>query len=64
MDLAARQGLSLYTKDNSAGTLTAAPVINPGKKAVDAPSKKVQKGDFVFKYVPTQLQLCVEANDA
>ncbi|KAF7799206.1 hypothetical protein EIP86_010437 [Pleurotus ostreatoroseus] len=49
LDLAARQGLSLYTKENSAGTLTAAPIMNPGKKAVDAPSKKVQKGDFVFK---------------
>ncbi|KAJ3518518.1 hypothetical protein NM688_g9427 [Phlebia brevispora] len=49
LDLAARQGLSLYTKENSAGTLTAAAVAAPGKKAVDAPSKKAQKGDFVFK---------------
>ena len=52
LDLAARQGLSLYTKENSAGTLTGtAPITAVEKKAIDAPSKKSQKGDFVFKYV-------------
>ena len=52
LDLAARQGLSLYTKEHSVGTLTgAAPITVPGKKAIDAPSKKAhdKKGDFVFK---------------
>lgn len=55
LDLAARQGLSLYTKDNSSGTLNVEPLkaaMRPtDKNEVDAPSKKVQKGDFVFKYV-------------
>lgn len=49
LDLAARQGLSLYTKDNYAGTLTAGPVTAPGKSAIDEPKKRAQKGDFVFK---------------
>ena len=41
----------MYTKENSAGTLTAAAITTgaPGKKAIDAPGKKRQKGDFVFK---------------
>ena len=55
LDLAARQGLSLYTKDNSSGTLNVEPLkaaMQPtDKNEVDAPTKKVQKGDFVFKYV-------------
>lgn len=59
LDLAARQGLSLYTKDNSAGTLTATTVPVPGKKSIDAPSKKAQKGDFVFKCVfPAVSYIC------
>ncbi|KAI0697783.1 SNF2 family N-terminal domain-containing protein [Cytidiella melzeri] len=49
LDLAARQNLSLYTKDNYAGTLTAGPVTVPGKSAIDEPKKRAQKGDFVFK---------------
>ncbi|THG95740.1 hypothetical protein EW026_g5964 [Hermanssonia centrifuga] len=49
LDLAARQGLSLYTKENSAGTLTSGPITAPTKRAVDAPAKKAQKGDFVYK---------------
>lgn len=49
LDLAARQGVSLYTKDNSAGTLTAGPITAPEKNAIDAPAKKAQKGDFVYK---------------
>ncbi len=51
LDLAARQGLSLYTKENSAGTLTSGPITAPTKRAVDAPAKKAQKGDFVYKSV-------------
>ncbi|OBZ74793.1 putative ATP-dependent helicase IRC20 [Grifola frondosa] len=50
LDLAARQGQSLYTRDNSAGTLNAtAFAMNTDKSKVDAPTKKVQKGDFVYK---------------
>ncbi|KAI1790830.1 SNF2 family N-terminal domain-containing protein, partial [Ganoderma leucocontextum] len=50
LDLAAKQGLSLYTRDNAAGTLNITPfATDPDKNQVDAPSKKVQKGDFVYK---------------
>ncbi|KAK7679996.1 hypothetical protein QCA50_016942 [Cerrena zonata] len=53
LDLAARQGLSLYTKNNSSGTLNVEPLnaaMHPvNKSEVDAPTKKLQKGDFVFK---------------
>ncbi|KAH9943662.1 SNF2 family N-terminal domain-containing protein [Amylocystis lapponica] len=50
LDLAAKQGQSLYTKDNSAGTLnTTTFATDSDKQAVDSPAKKVQKGDFVFK---------------
>ncbi|KAG1816837.1 SNF2 family N-terminal domain-containing protein [Suillus subaureus] len=52
LDLAARQGLSLYTKDNSAGTLNLTPfAMDAGKKTVESSGKKkqVQKGDFIFK---------------
>ncbi|KAI0350953.1 hypothetical protein OH77DRAFT_1411940 [Trametes cingulata] len=50
LDLAAKQGLSLYTRDNAAGTLNVTPfTVDSDKKKVDAPAKKVQKGDFVYK---------------
>ncbi|KAI8992837.1 SNF2 family N-terminal domain-containing protein [Trametes punicea] len=50
LDLAAKQGLSLYTKDKAAGTLNVTPfAVESDKKQVDAPTKKVQKGDFVYK---------------
>lgn len=49
LDLAARQGLSLYTRENYAGTLTVGPVTVPGKSSIDEPKKRAQKGDFVFK---------------
>ncbi|KAI0776695.1 SNF2 family N-terminal domain-containing protein [Trametes elegans] len=50
LDLASKQGLSLYTKDKAAGTLNVTPFAAEGdKKQVDAPAKKVQKGDFVYK---------------
>lgn len=52
LDLAARRGQSLYTKDNSAGTLdVSAFSMDADKNTVDSPAKKMQKGDFVFKYV-------------
>ncbi|KAG5643859.1 hypothetical protein DXG03_009543 [Asterophora parasitica] len=51
LDLAARQGLSLYTKENSAGTLNVSSFSSDAEtKLVDSPKKKkVQKGDFIFK---------------
>jgi len=52
LDLAARQGLSLYTKENSAGTLNVSNfTLDSKKSSVDSTtkSKKGQKGDFIFK---------------
>ena len=50
LDLAAKQGLSLYTRENAAGHLNVTPfAADSDKNQVDAPSKKVLKGDFVFK---------------
>ncbi|KAH7911867.1 SNF2 family N-terminal domain-containing protein [Hygrophoropsis aurantiaca] len=55
LDLAARQGLSLYTKDNSAGSLNVTPFAMDSQKVVDSVGKQkskqksVQKGDFIFK---------------
>ncbi|KAJ7126620.1 SNF2 family N-terminal domain-containing protein [Mycena crocata] len=51
LDLAARHGTSLYTKNNSVGSiLNVSTLAGDGeKKAVDSPARKVQKGDFIFK---------------
>ena len=52
LDLAARQGLSLYTRENSEGTLDLSSFsnLNAEKPQVDAPvAKKAQKGDFIFR---------------
>lgn len=52
LDLAARQGLSLYTKGNSAGTLNVTSFALDAGKKMDSPSKgkkKIQKGDFINK---------------
>ncbi|KAK0200494.1 SNF2 family N-terminal domain-containing protein [Desarmillaria ectypa] len=52
LDLAARRGLSLYTKGNSAGTLNASSFdVAGGDKDIDSPSKKKHalKGDFISK---------------
>ena len=50
LDLAARQDLSLYTKNNSAGTLNITPFALDAEKKTDSPvKKKVQKGDFINK---------------
>lgn len=53
LDLAARQGLSLYTKANSAGTLDVSSFAHENEKTKidNSPVKKVQKGDFIFKCV-------------
>jgi E3 ubiquitin-protein ligase SHPRH len=56
LDLAARKGLSLYTKDNAVGTVHTSFAKDETDKAVDAPTKSktkaakaVMKGDFVLK---------------
>ncbi|KAJ7695156.1 SNF2 family N-terminal domain-containing protein [Mycena rosella] len=51
LDLAARQGTSLYTKNNSVGSIfNVSSLAGDGeKKVVDSPAKKVQKGDFIYK---------------
>lgn len=55
LDLAARQGLSLYTKENAAGTLNVSAFeLDDAKKVVRSSRKKkekTQKGDFIFQYV-------------
>ncbi|KAJ3791538.1 hypothetical protein GGU11DRAFT_751577 [Lentinula aff. detonsa] len=51
LDLAARQGLSLYTKANSAGTLNVSSFANE-KPTMESPAKKnskAVKGDFISK---------------
>ena len=56
LDLGAKQGQSLYTKENSVGTLNIEAfgyTVKPGKDAIDSPHKRMQKGDFVFKCVLT-----------
>jgi E3 ubiquitin-protein ligase SHPRH len=53
LDLAARQGQSLYTKDNSAGTVEVSFVPETGRQSASTINKrkvqKVQKGDFIYK---------------
>ena len=49
LDLAARQGLSLYTKENAAGTLNISALDNDSSKKTIRTRKKVQKGDFIFR---------------
>lgn len=51
LDLAARKGLSLYTKDNAVGTVNVSPFVDEGEQAIDDPSKRKaqQKGDFIYK---------------
>ncbi|KAK1231675.1 hypothetical protein PQX77_005198 [Marasmius sp. AFHP31] len=52
LDLAARQGLSLYTKDNAKGSLNSTFGNKIEKEVIEAPKKnagKNQKGDFIQK---------------
>ncbi|KAK7030788.1 SNF2 family helicase [Favolaschia claudopus] len=51
LDLAARQGTSIYTKSNSVGSIIDATSLagDGEKRIVDSPAKKMQKGDFIFK---------------
>ncbi|PPQ99586.1 hypothetical protein CVT24_005165 [Panaeolus cyanescens] len=53
LDLAARKGLSLYTKNNAFGTLNISPFATEGENKIDEPQKKGKqkalKGDFIHK---------------
>jgi len=51
LDLAARKDLSLYTKDNSMGTVNVSSFAKADEQSVDDPDKKRsrQKGDFIYK---------------
>ena len=51
LDLAARKGLSLYTKENSSGTLNVSSFSKESETAIDDPGKKkgLQRGDFIHK---------------
>ena len=47
-----RQGLSLYTADRARGTVDTTVLAPEGENSiVDAPAKKQQKGDFIFRCV-------------
>lgn len=67
LDLAARQGMSLYTKDNSAGSLNVTSfAMDSQKRLVDSPTKSgrkgepAQKGDFIFKCAAFLLRLWLQ----
>ncbi|KAF8870912.1 SNF2 family N-terminal domain-containing protein [Gymnopilus junonius] len=51
LDLAARKGLSLYTRGNSSGTVSVSPFVQDNEQGVDDPEKRktVQRGDFIHK---------------
>ncbi|KAF9484752.1 hypothetical protein BDN70DRAFT_849017 [Pholiota conissans] len=51
LDLAARKGLSLYTKENSRGTVSVSPFSEETDATVEDPAKKSknQKGDFIYR---------------
>lgn len=70
LDLAAREGLSLYTKESAQGTLNVTPLAPDSEKnVVDSPSKGkgkgrkaagTQKGDFIIKFVSAfSIPLCL-----
>lgn len=51
LDLAARKGLSLYTKENSSGSLNLSTFSKDNETAIDNPEKRktLQRGDFIHK---------------
>ncbi|KAH9476541.1 putative ATP-dependent helicase [Psilocybe cubensis] len=51
LDLAARKGLSLYTKENSHGTVNVSPFNQDNEQDVDNPERRKgqQRGDFIHK---------------
>lgn len=49
LDLATRQGASLYTKENAVGTLDVSGFeLDDSQKVIDSPTTK-KKGDFIFQ---------------
>lgn len=49
LDLATRQGTSLYTKENAVGTLDVSRFeLDDSQKVIDSPRTK-KKGDFIFQ---------------
>lgn len=67
LDLAAREGLSLYTKDSVEGTLNVTPLAPDSEKnVVDSPARGkgrkaagTQKGDFIIKFVCLSSHPCI-----
>ncbi len=53
LDLAAKQGLSLYAKENASGSLNVTSLtVDARKTQIDSPATKAkQKGDFIFRCV-------------
>ena len=51
LDLAARKVLSLYTKENSSGSLDVSSFSKDNETAIDNPEKRkaLQRGDFIHK---------------
>jgi len=51
LDLAARKGLSLYTKENSSGSLNVSSFSRDNETAIEDPEKRkaLQRGDFIHK---------------
>ncbi|KIY47840.1 hypothetical protein FISHEDRAFT_44377 [Fistulina hepatica ATCC 64428] len=49
LDLAARRGLSLYTRENYRGTVNVSSFAADAQKTVESPRKNKVKGDFIFK---------------
>jgi hypothetical protein len=51
LDLAARKRLSLYTKENSSGSLNLSSFSKDSETAIDNPEKRktLQRGDFIHK---------------
>ena len=60
MDLAAKKGMSLYTKDRAIGTLRVTSFDLDQEQTIDAPTTRgKQKGDFIMKWVVVTLVLQV-----
>jgi E3 ubiquitin-protein ligase SHPRH len=50
LDLGARQGLSLYTKENAEVSMDVTK-LQRGKEKVDAPARSRKVGDFIARFV-------------
>jgi E3 ubiquitin-protein ligase SHPRH len=52
LDLAARQGLSLYTKENCTGTISVQPFADNTVSSSPSKAKSKIKGDYIMRYDP------------